>query len=153
VPEAPKARWTAEHPTTPILRFLRVVAATMIYSPPISGHKGINYHMSASSFIRPLRMSITKLVFSPPLSLGFAGTDLMGESHEFHNTVSGNTGNARLFDAFQNKGPSDSPLNLKLQQLSATRTCSFLNLTCRKYPTLCAPLLYGGTFLAVRMNC
>jgi hypothetical protein len=61
-------------------------------------------------------MSITtKLAFtiSPPPNPSFAGTDLVGESHEFHNTTSGNTAEGRLFDAFQNRGASDSPLNPK----------------------------------------
>ena len=62
-------------------------------------------------------MGMTGANISPPPSPTFAGTDLVNESHECHNTISGKIGRRPIIRCIRNRGASEKPLIL--QQLSA----------------------------------
>lgn len=62
-------------------------------------------------------MGMTGANISPPPSPTFAGTDLVNESHECHNTISRKIGRRPIIRCIRNRGASEKPLIL--QQLSA----------------------------------
>jgi hypothetical protein len=101
-------------------------------------------------------MSITtKLAFtiSPPPNPSFAGTDLVGESHEFHNTISGIQQKVVYSTHSRIEERLTAPLTLKPQQLSANAHLQLFQPDVSQVPHTFNPSIVWRYFLAVRMNC